>query len=177
MENVITAPAGIVASLLNNRSRVYNKAVAGITYRALAKGYSISNIIWLAQQIALETNWGDSNSMEIDLNAWGMNCVSTRETTQIGCREVLNGEVLGQYSSIGSSNTDRLLWDTYWGYDSLKRSNEYSEVVSSKYHASLDYADTVSSVDSRSARIAVWTAILMVPTEAYLLWKFFKFLF
>lgn len=177
MENVITAPAGIVSRLLNNKSFAYNKAVAGITYRALSKGYSIPNIIWLAKQIALETNWGLSNSFTMDNNAWGMNCVSSRETTQIGCREVTNSEVLGQYSSIGFSNTDRLLWDTYWGYDSHKRSISYPEVVSSTYHASPEYADTVSSVDSRSARIAVWTAILMVPTEAYLLWRFFKFLF
>ena len=177
MENVITVPTAHVARLLNKRSLAYNKAVAGITYRALAKGYSIPNIIWLAQQIALETNWGNSNSLDVDRNAWGMNCVSTRETTQIGCRETDSGEVLGQYTTVGDSSADRLLWDSYFGYDSYKRSNDYPEQVSSKYHTSPNYADTVSAVDSRSARIAVWISLLMVPTEAYILWKILKILF
>lgn len=175
MENLIIAPAAIVSSLLNKRSRAYNRAVAGITYRALAKGYSIKNIIWLAQQIALETAWGESNSLEVDQNAWGMNCVSRRETNQIGCREVPGDESLGQYASVGASSTDRLTWDSYWGYDAYRRSDDYPQVVSQKYHASPEYADTVSAVDLRSARISVWTAIIAVPTEAYLLMRLFKF--
>jgi hypothetical protein len=176
MVNLIAAIAARVASLLNNKSLAYNKAVASITYRALAKGYSISNISWLAKQIALETNWGTSNSIEVDLNAWGMNCVSSRETNQIGCREVSNFESLGQYASLDASCADRLSWDMYWGYDSYKRSTLYPEMVSQKYHTSTDYVNTVSAVNSRSARVAVWVSVFMIPTEAFLLWRLFKYL-
>lgn len=175
MVNLIAAIAARVASLLNNKSLAYNKAVASITYRALAKGYSIANIKWLAKQIALETNWGTSNSIEVDLNAWGMNCVSSRETTQIGCREVNSYESLGQYSSIDASCADRLYWDSYWGYDTHKRSTQYPQMVGQKYHTSSNYVDSVSAFNSRPAGIAVWVSIIMIPTEAFLLWRFFKY--
>jgi hypothetical protein len=105
-----------------------------------------------------------------------MNCVSSRETNQIGCREVSNFESLGQYASLDASCADRLSWDMYWGYDSYKRSTLYPEMVSQKYHTSTDYVDTVSAVNSRSARVAVWVSVFMIPTEAFLLWRLFKYL-
>ena len=75
-----------------------------------SKGYSWRNIRALVQQIAHETGWGTSNSVEVDNNLWGMNCVSIRETTQNGCRETNSGEVLGTYSSRWDSVRDRYMW-------------------------------------------------------------------
>lgn len=176
MERLITAPSALLARLLNKKSSEYNRAVASITVRALLKGYSIRNVVWLAKQIAHETAWGTSNSMEVDKNPWGMNCVSVRETTQTGCREAANGERLGQYSSIASSCADRLLWDSYWGYDADKRNPNYPQIVSERYHTSPSYAPKVSAVDIRPVRIAVFAAILTVPAELFILYKLFNFI-
>ena len=168
--------AARIAGLLNKQALAFNVAVCSITYRALAKGYSFSNIVWLGKQIAHETAWGTSNSMDVDNNAWGMNCVTTRETTQIGCREAQN-EVLGQYGSIDASCADRLMWDSYWGFDANKREPAYGQVISSKYHTSDGYAPAVDAIGSSPVRTAVITAIVLVPVELFMVFgivKFFK---
>lgn len=177
MVNLIAAPSAAISSLLNRKSYSFNQAVAQLTVCGLSKGYSIKNIIFLAQQIAQETAWATSYSYHNDFNAWGMNCVSSRNTEQVGCRETDSGEVLGMYDSVYRSTIDRFLWDSYWGFDSLKRSPEYAEAISSKYHTSPNYASTVSSIDTGSIRVAVYTAILTTPVELFLLYKLFKYLF
>ena len=177
MVNLIAAPSAAISSLLNGKTYAYNKAIAQLTALGLVKGYSIKNIVFLAQQIAQETAWATSYSFHNDFNAWGMNCVSSRDTTQVGCRETDSGEVLGMYDNVYRSTADRFLWDSYWGYDSLKRSPEYAEVISSKYHTSPDYASTVSNIDTRSVRIAVYAAIITTPVELFLLYKLFKYIF
>lgn len=177
MVNLIAAPSAAISSLLNSKNYSFNQAVAQLTVCGLVKGYSIKNIIFLAQQIAQETAWATSYSYHNDFNAWGMNCVSSRETTQIGCRETDSGEVLGMYDNVYRSTVDRFLWDSYWGYDSLKRSTDYAETISKKYHTSVNYASAVSNIDTRSIRIAVYTAILTTPVELFLLYKLFKYIF
>lgn len=168
--------AGWVASLLNRKTVAFNAAVASITYRALARGYSLANIQFLAKQIAHETGWGTSNSIDVDQNAWGMNCVSVRETTQIGCRQATQNEVLGQYDSVDSSCHDRLLWDDYWGYDAYKSNTQYPIEIAAKYHTSTGYASAVGAIDNGPIRIAVFTAILLVPVELFMLTKVFQFI-
>ena len=173
MVNVMVQIAARVASLLNKKALAFNLAVCSITYRALAKGYSFANIIWLGKQVAHETAWGTSNSIGVDNNAWGMNCVSSRETNQIGCREAQN-EVLGQYSSIDASCADRLMWDNYWGFDANKREPAYGQIISTKYHTSDGYAPAVDAIASNPVRIAVLTAILIVPVELFMVFQIAK---
>jgi hypothetical protein len=174
MVNAMVQIAAWIATALNNKSLAFNKAVVSTTYRGLAKGYSFANIVWLGKQVAHETAWGTSMSMDVDNNAWGMNCVHTRETTQTSCREAQN-EVLGQYRSIDSSCADRFMWDAYWGFDADKRSPEYGQIVSSKYHTSDGYAPAVAAIDGSPVRTAVLAAILIVPVELFILFQIGKF--
>lgn len=166
--------AATIAGLLNKQSKAFNVAVCSITYRALAKGYSWSNIQFLGKQIAQETGWGRSNSINEDANAWGMNCVSVRENLQIGCRQTSNGEVLGQYDSIDASCADRLLWDDYWGIDAHKASAAYGAEVAAKYHTSSGYGDAVAAIDGGAIRTAMIVAVLVVPIEIFIAYKAFN---
>ena len=133
----------------------------------LAKGYTMQNCMFLAKQIAHETGWGTSNSISLDNNPWGMNCVSTRETTQTGCRETPSGEVLGVYPNCWHSVRDRYLWDNYWGIDSHKASTRYPEAVGERYHTSSGYIPAVMAVDeSRIRRVMTWSMVV-TPVEAF----------
>ena len=171
MVNVMVAMAAHVASLLNNKTVAFNKAIVSLTYRGLLKGYSWANLTWLGKQVAHETAWGDSRSIHEDKNAWGMNRVYVRDTTQIGHRTTDAGEELGVYSTIDSSTIDRFLWDNYWGFDGSKSSTSYPAEVGTKYHTSNGYVGAVDAVDAGAIRIAMITAVVMVPVEILLIGK------
>lgn len=140
----------------------------------LPRGYSVKNVVWLCKQIAHETAWGTSNSIKQDLNAWGMNCVSLRKNEQSGCRETESGEVLGVYSSLWNSCRDRYMWDDYWGIDDFKKSEDYPQKVSVRYHTSSSYAAAVSGVDTGRVQRVLLTWAAIVPLELLLVFKIFK---
>lgn len=174
--NLLITAAAHVAKLFNKRPVDFNRAVVSITYRGLLKGYSWRNIMFLGKQIAKETGYGDSRSIQEDKNAWGMNCVHVRETTQVSCRTTSSGEVLGQYRSIDSSCLDRLIWDNYWGFDSHKRDDSYPEQVGTKYHTNPGYIGSVESYPDSDVRAAMLTAVFMIPLELLLAMKAIEFL-
>lgn len=142
----------------------------------LSKGYSVRNIRALVQQMAHETAWGTSYSVETDNNLWGMNCVSLRETSQNGCRETNSGEVLGTYSSLWHSVRDRYLWDDYWGYTDYRKSSNYMETISERYHASPNYSGAVLSVSETRVNRVLTGILFVVPLEGIALVKFLKLL-
>jgi hypothetical protein len=85
---------------------------AWIYYAFRAWGYTPANAEWIVAQSRLETGNYTSKAFREDKNLWGMSCVRQRETTQIGCRNLPDGNTLGQYRTYWDSIKDRRLWDT-----------------------------------------------------------------
>lgn len=179
--SVITAPARLLLRLIKKDTGEVDSAIYTL---ALLQGYSTGNARWLAKQFRHETAHGTSYSFKNDLNAWGMNKVNVRPTTQTGSRPVggsqaiLNtGEVLGVYPSLWASVVDRFWWDSYWGLDAFKRSTDYPERVGEIYHASPSYSANVSAVNPSGYTTAVAVTWMMLPLEIFAIqkiWEYFK---
>lgn len=158
---VISAPV----KWITGESQLYCDAVAAIILQGGLRGYSWGNLFWLSKQVAHETAWGTSNSMELDANAFGMNCVQIRETTQTGCRETSTGEVLGVYPSVWRSVRDRYLWDNYWDIADYRKSSQYPTEVGRYYHTSSGYINQVTAVDESRIKRVMWLTAVMLPVE------------
>jgi hypothetical protein len=139
------------------------------------RGYSFENITFMINQITHETGHGLSNAIESYNNTNGMNCVSTRPTTQTSCTE--NAESLGIYSDIYDSVIDRFMWDDYWGFDTLRTNDSYIEAAANRYHTSSSYSSIVSSLGTSVPNASRLVSLVVVPMELLLpifLYKYAK---
>lgn len=139
----------------------------------LFRGYSFANCKWIYKQAMLETGNLNSTGYNNDKNAFGMSVVRKRPTTQVGGRELSDGNTLGKYKSVFSSIKDRYMWDKYFKLDELKRSEDYPQRVSEKYHKSPAYASSVAGFDGTGYQNSLYLLAALVPTT-YLLIKTFK---
>jgi hypothetical protein len=67
-----------------------------------------------------------------------------RDTTQIGCEDLSDGNTAGVYSSRWSAIKDRFLWDEEFNID--PKDPYYSKTVSKVYHPSSSYEQSVNAV-------------------------------
>lgn len=154
----------------------YTRALCATGLQGLLRGYSWDNVSWMMKQIRLETGRGTSPGIQNDFNAWGMGCVTVRQSNQIGCRTLPNGETLGKYRNVEDSVTDRFTWDDYKGIKGLRKSPAYpGEVNAQGYNPSGLYANAVHQVDGSDNRTVCYAlgaipflGLLLVPLMKYL---------
>lgn len=135
----------------------------------------MDNLRWMCKQSVLESASSTSNVFAVCNNAWGMNAVSVRKTTQEGTYEAPNGEKLGVYPTLFAGALDRFYWDDYWGYNGYKRNDDYPQIVASRYHESTGYNPAVYAVDNPDFPLALGSVILALPVELLIfrtVWNF-----
>ena len=172
MVSTITAPAKLL-SLISKKPQIFTDALTIAI--GLIRGYSLANLKWMCKQSVLESAASTSNVFQVCNNAWGMNAVTVRKTTQEGIYEAPNGEKLGVYPTLFAGALDRFYWDDYWGYSAYKRNTDYAQIVSNRYHESTGYAPAVDAVDNSAFRTAFVAVIAALPVELIILkmiWNF-----
>lgn len=170
----ISALPRVLAKLINPKT---GEVAVSVYSLGTALGYSGKNIDFIYKQFILETAAGKSVAFRQDLNAFGMNEVNVRETTQIGARRVSPNEVLGQYASVWASCVDYFLWADYWGLDAFKRSTDFPERVGDIYHVNPDYTASVASttaVGLTAGKAITWLVLPLEFLAIQKIWNFFK---
>ena len=139
-------------------------------------GYSQQNLMFIYKQFLWETARGTSNVFKTYNNAFGMNAVNVRQTTQTGTYET-SVETLGIYPSVWSSVVDYFLWADYWSLDDFKRSDDYAQAASNIYHLSATYSYNVGSISPTGWNLGRLVTLTCLPLELLAIqkiWKSFK---
>lgn len=121
----------------------HSNKIPTLLLQGLLKGYSLKNLKWILNQAHLETGHFTSRIFRELNSPFGMSCVRSRKTTQIGCENLSDGNTAGVYSSRWSAINDRFLWDEEFGIN--PRSNNYAKEVSKSYHPSSTYEQSVTN--------------------------------
>lgn len=149
-----------------------------IFYYLRFRGYSPENAEWVVKQARNETGHYTSKAFEEDKNLFGMSCVESRETTQIGCRDSADGvNTIGRYSSVLSSLKDRVLWDKMHGLTG-KETNYPKDVAKKGYNSRAGYVEAVNAVKTelaefkeRAKRVVMVAVVGFTATAIYLVLK------
>lgn len=121
----------------------HSNRIPTLLLQGLLKGYNLKNLKWILNQAHLETGHFSSRIFRELNSPFGMSCVRSRKTTQIGCENLSDGNSAGVYSSRWSAINDRFLWDKEYNID--PRSVNYAKEVSKLYHPSSNYHSRVTN--------------------------------
>lgn len=111
--------------------------------QGILKGYTLRNLKWILNQAHLETGHFQSRIFLENNSPFGMSCVVKRQTTQVACENLPDGNTSGIYKSHWSAIKDRFLWDEEFGIS--PDSQTYSQDVSERYHPDSTYEARVTN--------------------------------